>query len=115
MSARFDVRKVAQLAGLGLTAAEEARLQREFAAILEFVAKVQALPLDGVAPSVHAIAPPMPWAADEPQPCLSTEAALAVAPARLAQFVVVPAILAHAAPRPVAGAAGEPPGDEVRE
>lgn len=97
MGARFDVRKVAQLACLGLTESEEERLRREFEAILEFVAKVQALPLEGVPASVHSVAPPLPWEADEPRPGLHTEQALAGAPDRIAEFFKVPPILAHAA------------------
>lgn len=111
MSARFDVRKVAQLASLGLSPQEEARLAGEFEAILEFVAKVQALPLAGVAPSVHSVPLPLRWEDDRPRPGLTTEQALAEAPERVAGFLKVPPILppGSAAPR----AAGAPTDTET--
>ncbi len=93
MAAEFDVRKVARLARLGLTPAEEERFSAEFAAILDFVARVQALPLEGVPASVHARPPALPLEDDAPRPGLSTEQALENAPETEQGFFRLPPIL----------------------
>lgn len=97
MAGGFDVRKVARLASLGLTPEEEKRLEREFAAILEFVAQVRSLPLDGVPPAVHAVAPPLPREGDDARAGIATGEALLNAPDRLGGFFKVPPVLPGAA------------------
>ncbi len=89
----FDVERVARLASLGLTPQEAKRLSEEFKAILEFVDEVRALPLEGVHPSVHALAPPMPFEDDKPHRSLSEEAALCDAPESQDGFLKVPQVL----------------------
>ena len=89
----FDVRKVARLASLGLTATEEERLAREFASILAFVAQVRALPVEDLPPSIHAVAPPLPRRADVERSSLAPGTALEEAPARHDAFFRVPTIL----------------------
>ena len=93
MSKGFNVRKVALLASLGLTDDEACRLNDEFERILEFVAAVQALPLEGLPPSVHAHAPVLRLQADEPRPGLTSDQALEHAPAHFDGHFRTPPIL----------------------
>ena len=91
---RFDVKRVARLASLGLTQEEEKRLTQEFKAILEFVDQVRALPLDGVPASVHALTPPMPMEDDEAHSSLDADVALSDAPESQDGLLKVPQVLA---------------------
>jgi len=97
-----EVRGVAQLARLELTEEELAAMTRQLGSILDYVAQLQQLNLDGVEPLSHALAVHNVFREDEPTPSLPVEAALANAPDRRTrgqgvgvgeQFYGVPAVL----------------------
>lgn len=73
-------RHVARLARLRLEGAEEVRMQAELNGILGHIDQIQALELDGVAPTSHVIALRNVLRDDVPRPSLSREAALHEAP-----------------------------------
>ncbi len=89
---RDEVLHVARLARLKLGEEEIEPLARELSAVLDHVARIGELDLDGVAPTTHVVADAMPTdgdamptdgalRADEPRECLPREVALAQAPA----------------------------------
>ena len=88
---RDEVLHVARLARLELTDEEVERFTEQLSAILEAVAKVSELDLSDVEPTAHPLELANVWAADEPQPSLSVEEALANAPDREHDFFRVPA------------------------
>ena len=88
-----DVRWVAHLARLELTAAELVTITEQLAAIVDYVDLLQTVNTDGVEPMVHAVEVANVFRPDEPAPSLSVEAALANAPDRRGNFYGVPAVL----------------------
>ena len=78
---REQVLHVARLARLRLDEEEIEPLARELSAILEHVAHIGELDLDGVAPTSHVVEIEDALRADEPHECLPREVALAQAPA----------------------------------
>ena len=82
---RDEVLHVARLARLKLGEDEIEPLARELSAVLDHVARMGELNLEGVAPTSHVIAdampPPPALRADEPRESLPREVALAQAPA----------------------------------
>ncbi len=76
---------VARLARLALAEDEIESMARELSAVLDHIAKIGELDLEGVPPTTHVIAESMPalaaLRADEPRGCLPREQALAQAPA----------------------------------
>jgi aspartyl-tRNA(Asn)/glutamyl-tRNA(Gln) amidotransferase subunit C len=87
---RDDVLHVAKLARLALTEEEVERLGGQLDAILEAVAKVSELDLEGVPPTSHPLDLVNVWADDEPRPSLALEEAMANAPDRDGEFFRVP-------------------------
>lgn len=90
---RDDVAKLAALARIEMTEAELLELSSQFGMILDSVARVQEVNLDGVKPTSHPqpienIARP-----DVVQPSLTPEEALSGAPAQEDQRFRVPQIL----------------------
>jgi aspartyl-tRNA(Asn)/glutamyl-tRNA(Gln) amidotransferase subunit C len=81
MIEREEVRHVARLARLQLSDAEVDRMAVELAGVLEHIATIEQLDLDDVAPTTHVVAVENELRADEPQPSLERERALASAPA----------------------------------
>jgi aspartyl-tRNA(Asn)/glutamyl-tRNA(Gln) amidotransferase subunit C len=77
---RAAVDHVARLARLDLSAEERERMQVELGAILEHAEKIQALDLDGIEPTSHAIPLRNVMRPDEVVPSLPQEEALANAP-----------------------------------
>ncbi len=77
---RATVDHVARLARLELSEDESARMGAELGHILEHAAKIQALDLDGIEPTSHAIPIRNVMRADEVTPSLSQDEALACAP-----------------------------------
>ena len=71
---------VARLARLDLSEEERDRMQVELGAILDHAEKIQALDLDGIEPTSHAIPLRNVMRPDEVMPSLSQEDALANAP-----------------------------------
>ncbi len=78
---RAQVLYVADLARLELSDAEVERMARELSAVLDHVAKIGELDLDGVPPTSHVVDIDNALRADEPRPCLPREQALESAPA----------------------------------
>jgi aspartyl-tRNA(Asn)/glutamyl-tRNA(Gln) amidotransferase subunit C len=79
--AREEVLHVARLARLALAEDEIEPMARELSAVLDHIAKIAELDLDAVAPTSHVVEVTDALRADEPQPCLAREVALAQAPA----------------------------------
>lgn len=88
-----DVRKVARLARLSLSPAEEAQVQKQLSAILESVALLKQLDTTHVLPTSHALFGETPLREDEVQPSLPADKALGNAPARSGTSFAVPKIL----------------------
>jgi len=90
-----EVRRIAQLARLKLSAEEERRFAEQLSAILGYVEQLEALDVSGVEPMTHALAAgeAAPLREDEVLPCLPPEEALAGAPAREGTFFKVPRII----------------------
>jgi len=78
---RAQIDHVAKLASLSLTGAEAERLTGELAAIVAYVAELDAIDTTGVEPTAHVQLERAPWRADAPSPSLSNDEALAQAPA----------------------------------
>ena len=90
---RADVEHVAHLARLGLTADELARLEGELNHILDQYAVLARLDTDAIPPTAQTIELENILRDDAARPSLATDEALANAPARDGDFVVVPAII----------------------
>lgn len=88
-----QVRHVAGLARLALSAEEETRYQAQLSAILEAVASLQALDTEGVPPTAHAHVEGAVVREDAVHPSLDEAAALGNAPARSGTHFAVPKIL----------------------
>jgi aspartyl-tRNA(Asn)/glutamyl-tRNA(Gln) amidotransferase subunit C len=81
MIERAEVRHVARLARLQLSDDEVDRMAVELAGVLDHIATIEQLDLDAVEPTSHVVAVENALRADETQPSLSREQALASAPA----------------------------------
>ncbi len=88
-----DVRWVAHLARLELSDAELQHLTPQLSAILDYVQQLQQINTEGVEPLAHPLPIQNVFRADEPQPSLPVDAAMANAPERHADFYSVPAVL----------------------
>jgi aspartyl-tRNA(Asn)/glutamyl-tRNA(Gln) amidotransferase subunit C len=88
-----QVRWVAHLARLELSAAELATMTRQLGAILDYVNPLQQVNTDGVEPLAHPLPVQNVFRADEPAPSLPVDEALANAPDRRGDFYGVPAVL----------------------
>jgi aspartyl-tRNA(Asn)/glutamyl-tRNA(Gln) amidotransferase subunit C len=87
---REEVRHVANLARLALSEEELDRMAVELDGVLEHIATIEQLDLDGVAPTSHVVAVENALRADVPVPCLSREQALASAPQVIDDGFAVP-------------------------
>jgi aspartyl-tRNA(Asn)/glutamyl-tRNA(Gln) amidotransferase subunit C len=87
---RAEVLHVARLARLALTEEEVERMSRELSAVLDHIAKISELDLEGVPPTSHVVEVENALREDEPCPSLSLEQALAAAPAVEADGFLVP-------------------------
>ena len=87
---REQLLHVARLARLELRDDEVDRLGAQLNDILEAVGKVAELDLTGVPPTSHPLDVVNVWGADEPQPCLPVDEALANAPEREGDYFKVP-------------------------
>jgi len=90
-----EVRRIAALARLELSAEEEKLFAGQLSAVLDYVKQLEELDVSGVEPMTHALAagdaPPL--RPDEVRPGLPTERALAAAPARAGNCFQVPRII----------------------
>jgi aspartyl-tRNA(Asn)/glutamyl-tRNA(Gln) amidotransferase subunit C len=90
---REQVRKVAHLARLELTEAEEEQFTRELGSILEYVEQLQELDTENVPPTTRAIDVSNITRADQLEPYPDREALLNNAPEQDGDYFKVPKIL----------------------
>ena len=88
-----DVRRVAALARLDLSADEEVRLTDELGRILQYMEKLNELDTDGVSPSAHPIPVAGSFRADEPEIFAGIAELLAQAPDRRDGYYRVPRVI----------------------
>jgi aspartyl-tRNA(Asn)/glutamyl-tRNA(Gln) amidotransferase subunit C len=88
-----DVRRVAELARLGLSAEEVRRFAGELGAILDYVAKLAELDVSDVPPTANALDVGDAFRDDEVTNVPDTERLLANAPDRWQDFFRVPKII----------------------
>lgn len=81
MIGRDEVLHVARLARLQLSEDEIEPMARELSAVLDHVAKIAELDLEGVEPTSHVVEVSGRLRADEPRPSLPREVVLSQAPA----------------------------------
>ena len=74
----FEIKYVANLARIALTPEEEARLGSQLGDILGYVKKLEELDISDVEPMAHAVPLDNVLRADEVQPSISNEEALAI-------------------------------------
>jgi aspartyl-tRNA(Asn)/glutamyl-tRNA(Gln) amidotransferase subunit C len=87
------VEHVARLARLALSEEERARFTEQLGRILEYAARLDALPLDGVPPTSHVIPVTNVLREDAVTPSLPREEVLSQAPAHRDGFFEVPRVL----------------------
>lgn len=92
-NSEFDIKYVANLARIALTPEEEARLGSQLGDILGYVKKLEELDISDVEPMAHAVPLDNVLRADEVQPSISNDEALANAPKAAKGLFVVPKIV----------------------
>jgi len=92
---RKEVEEIALLARLHLEPAELEGMERELGAILEHFQTIAAVDTSGVPAMTHAVPMDLRMRADLAQPSLPVEAALAAAPRREGDLIVVPSSIAQ--------------------
>lgn len=90
---REDVRKVAHLARLALTEAEVEQYREQLSKVLDYVARLEALDLDNVPPTAHAVPLQNVLREDEARPSLAPEVALFNAPLTADQQFLIQRVL----------------------
>jgi aspartyl-tRNA(Asn)/glutamyl-tRNA(Gln) amidotransferase subunit C len=88
-----EVRKVARLARLDLSADDLELMAKQLSAIIGYVDQLKELNTDGVEPMAHPLPVQNVFRPDELRPSLPVGEALANAPSRSENFFAVPAIL----------------------
>ena len=88
-----EVRRIAELAQLELDEASVETFRHQLHSILDYMALLDELEVDDVAPSTHARGSEHGLRADEARPCLSVGEALANAPHAAANQFRVPRVL----------------------
>ena len=92
-NSEFDIKYVANLARIALTPDEEARLGSQLGDILGYVKKLEELDISDVEPMAHAVPLDNVLRADEVQPSINNDEALANAPKAAKGLFVVPKIV----------------------
>lgn len=87
---REQVLHVARLARLELSEEEVERMASELSHVLDHIEKIRELDLEGVPPTAHVVDVVNALRADEPEPSLPAEVALAAAPEPLDRGFGVP-------------------------
>ena len=87
------VEKVAKLARLQLTPEELDRYGKQLGAILDYIAKLEKLDVQGLEPLAHAVDTENVFRDDVPRPSLPRDAALQNAPEKTGDFFIVPKII----------------------
>jgi aspartyl-tRNA(Asn)/glutamyl-tRNA(Gln) amidotransferase subunit C len=88
-----DIRKIAKLSRLSMTDAQVPVVRSQLASILGHIAKLQALPTEGVEPMAHPMKIVNRLGADEPKACMPVEEFLKNAPAVEDRYLAVPKVL----------------------
>ena len=91
--ADIDVKYVAHLARLDLTAEEEGKFAAQLGHVLAYMVKLSELDVSQVDPTAHAVPMVNVLRADQTQPGLPTPAALGNAPAQANDLFIVPKIV----------------------
>jgi aspartyl-tRNA(Asn)/glutamyl-tRNA(Gln) amidotransferase subunit C len=89
----IDVKYVAHLARLSLTAEEEQKIGAQLGQILDYVEKLKEVDVSGVEPMAHAFPLINVTRADEVRPSITNEEALRNAPAQANGLFIVPKIV----------------------
>jgi aspartyl-tRNA(Asn)/glutamyl-tRNA(Gln) amidotransferase subunit C len=89
----IDIKYVAHLARLHLSAEEEKKLGAQLGHILGYIEKLKELDVTGVEPTAHAVPLVNVTRADEIRPSLPNEDALRNAPAKANGLFIVPKIV----------------------
>ena len=92
-SPELDVDYVANLARIELTDAEKEKFSSQLGDVLKYFEKLHAVNIEGVEPTAHAFPRHNVWDQDEPCPGFSAEEALANAPEKRQDQVVVPKVV----------------------
>jgi aspartyl-tRNA(Asn)/glutamyl-tRNA(Gln) amidotransferase subunit C len=87
---REEVLHVARLARLQFDDGEVESMARELSGVLDHIARIAELDLDGVPPTTHVVEVTGRLRPDVPRPCLPREVALASAPAVADNGFLVP-------------------------
>lgn len=90
---RKEVEEIALLARLHLDSSELDEMQKELGAILEHFGVIAGVDTANVAPMTHPVPLDLPLRPDVVEPSLPAQAALAGAPKRDGDLIVVPAII----------------------
>ena len=90
---RKTVENVAKLARLQLTPEELDRYGKQLGAILDYIAKLEKLDVQGLEPLAQAVDMSNIFREDVPRPSLPREAALQNAPEKNGDFFIVPKIV----------------------
>ncbi len=93
MASDFDIKYVAHLARLALTAEEEEKFGAQLAHILGYVEKLNRLDVAQIEPMAHAVPLVNVVRPDEVRPSLSNQEALRNAPARANGLFMTPKIV----------------------
>ena len=89
----FDIKYVANLARIRLTSDQEVRLGSQLGDILGYVKKLEELDISNVEPMAHAVPLHNVMRADQVQPSITNEEALANAPKTANGLFIVPKIV----------------------
>ncbi|MBI2871517.1 MAG: Asp-tRNA(Asn)/Glu-tRNA(Gln) amidotransferase subunit GatC [Candidatus Omnitrophica bacterium] len=90
---RKDVHYIAKLARVSLTETEEARLEKDLAEILDYVAKLNQVDTSNIEPTTHVLSLENIFRTDENRPSLQPAEVLRIAPKKSDGFVVVPLVI----------------------
>lgn len=93
MSDQFDVRYIAQLARLELSAAEIAKFQSQLGQVLSHVEELNQIDVTGVGPTAHANHVVNVFRPDEPRDWFTSADALANAPRSANGLFIVPKVI----------------------
>jgi aspartyl-tRNA(Asn)/glutamyl-tRNA(Gln) amidotransferase subunit C len=93
MPSEIDVKYVAHLARLSLSAEEEQKIGAQLGQILTYIEKLKEVEVAGVEPTAHAFPLVNVTRPDEVRPSLSNQDALRNAPAQANGLFIVPKIL----------------------
>ncbi len=93
MATELDVKYVAHLARLHLTAEEEVKFGAQLGQVLGYIEKLKELDISGVEPTAHAVPLVNVTRPDEVRPSLPHEEAMRNAPAQANGLFMVPKIV----------------------